>query len=630
MNIALPDGSVKELAAGATVADVAASIGAGLAKAALAGKVDGTLVDLAATVTDGATVEIITAKSPEALHIMRHSCAHIMAEAVQELYPGTQIAFGPATDDGYFYDFELSNNISSDDFGAIEKKMAEIVKADEPFVREVVSIDEAKKIFADQRFKLEHIDDLTDQEISIYRHGSFVDLCAGPHVPSAGKIGAFKMMKLAGAYWRGDATREQLQRLYGTAFFKKSELEEYLHNLEEAEKRDHRRIGREMDIFMMRDEAPGFPFFLPNGMILKNTLLDYWREIHKKAGYMEISTPMIMNKQLWQTSGHWDHYKDNMYSTVIDEEEYCVKPMNCPGGVLVYASKPHSYRDLPIRAGEIGLVHRHEMKGALHGLFRVRCFNQDDAHLFVRPDQLTEEIVGVVKLIDSVYQQFGFTYHVELSTRPEDSMGSDEDWEAAEAGLKTALEELGMEYEVNDGDGAFYGPKIDFHLTDSLGRTWQCGTVQLDFQMPQNFDLEYTDADGSKKRPVMLHRVCYGSVERFIGILIEHYAGKFPVWLAPMQVKVLPVSEKSRDYAHKVADAIEAAGIRVVVDNRDEKIGYKIREARSIDRVPYMVIVGEKEAEEGTISVRDRTNETHPSTIEDFCAKVREEIRTRA
>ena len=630
MNIALPDGSVKELAAGATVADVAASIGAGLAKAALAGKVDGTLVDLTATVTDGATVEIITAKSPEALHIMRHSCAHIMAEAVQELYPGTQIAFGPATDDGYFYDFELPNNISSDDFGAIEKKMAEIVKADEPFVREVVSIDEAKKIFADQRFKLEHIDDLTDQEISIYRHGSFVDLCAGPHVPSAGKIGAFKMMKLAGAYWRGDATREQLQRLYGTAFFKKSELEEYLHNLEEAEKRDHRRIGREMDIFMMRDEAPGFPFFLPNGMILKNTLLDYWREIHKKAGYVEISTPMIMNKQLWQTSGHWDHYKDNMYSTVIDEEEYCVKPMNCPGGVLMYASKPHSYRDLPIRAGEIGLVHRHEMKGALHGLFRVRCFNQDDAHLFVRPDQLTEEIVGVVKLIDSVYQQFGFTYHVELSTRPEDSMGSDEDWEAAEAGLKTALEELGMEYEVNEGDGAFYGPKIDFHLTDSLGRTWQCGTVQLDFQMPQSFDLEYTDADGSKKRPVMLHRVCYGSVERFIGILIEHYAGKFPVWLAPMQVKVLPVSEKSRDYAHKVADAIEAAGIRVVVDNRDEKIGYKIREARSIDRVPYMVIVGEKEAEEGTISVRDRTNETHPSTIEDFCAKVREEIRTRA
>ena len=630
MNIALPDGTIKELAAGATVADVAASIGAGLAKAALAGKVDGELVDLTAPVTDGATVEIITSKSPEALSIMRHSCAHIMAEAVQELFPGAQIAFGPATDDGFFYDFELPKNISSDDFGAIEKKMAEIVKANEPFVREVVTVEEAKKIFADQRFKLEHIDDLKDEEISIYRHGSFVDLCAGPHIPSAGKIGAFKMMKLAGAYWRGDASREQLQRLYGTAFFKKSELEEYLHNLEEAEKRDHRRIGREMDIFMMRDEAPGFPFFLPNGTTLKNTLLDYWREIHKKAGYVEISTPLIMNKQLWMTSGHWDHYKDNMYSTLIDEEEYCIKPMNCPGGVLVYASKPHSYRDLPIRAGEIGTVHRHEMKGALHGLFRVRCFNQDDAHLFVRPDQLTDEIIGVVKLIDSVYQQFGFNYHVELSTRPEDSMGSDEDWAAAEAGLRTALEKLGMDYEVNEGDGAFYGPKIDFHLQDSLGRTWQCGTVQLDFQMPQNFDLEYTDADGSKKRPIMLHRVCFGSVERFIGILIEHYAGKFPVWLAPMQVKVLPVSEKSRDYAHKVADRMEAAGIRVAVDNRDEKIGYKIREARSIDRVPYMVIVGEKEAEEGNISVRDRTNETVPSTIEDFIAKVVEETRTRA
>ena len=630
MNIALPDGTIKELAAGATVADVAASIGAGLAKAALAGKVDGELVDLTAPVTDGATVEIITSKSPEALSIMRHSCAHIMAEAVQELFPGAQIAFGPATDDGFFYDFELPKNISSDDFGAIEKKMAEIVKANEPFVREVVTVEEAKKIFADQRFKLEHIDDLKDEEISIYRHGSFVDLCAGPHIPSAGKIGAFKMMKLAGAYWRGDASREQLQRLYGTAFFKKSELEEYLHNLEEAEKRDHRRIGREMDIFMMRDEAPGFPFFLPNGTTLKNTLLDYWREIHKKAGYVEISTPLIMNKQLWMTSGHWDHYKDNMYSTLIDEEEYCIKPMNCPGGVLVYASKPHSYRDLPIRAGEIGTVHRHEMKGALHGLFRVRCFNQDDAHLFVRPDQLTDEIIGVVKLIDSVYQQFGFNYHVELSTRPEDSMGSDEDWAAAEAGLRTALEKLGMDYEVNEGDGAFYGPKIDFHLQDSLGRTWQCGTVQLDFQMPQNFDLEYTDADGSKKRPIMLHRVCFGSVERFIGILIEHYAGKFPVWLAPMQVKVLPVSEKSRDYAHEVADQMEAAGIRVAVDNRDEKIGYKIREARSIDRVPYMVIVGEKEAEEGNISVRDRSNETVPSTIEDFISKVVEETRTRA
>ena len=469
-----------------------------------------------------------------------------------------------------------------------------------------------------------------DATLTFYQQGDYIDMCVGPHLCYTKALKAFKLTGVSGAYWKNNKDNKMLTRVNGVAFATKEELDEHMRLLEEAKKRDHRKIGAEMDLFMMRDEAPGFPFFLPNGMVLKNTLLDYWREIHHDAGYVEISTPLIMNKQLWKTSGHWDHYKDNMYSTLIDDEEYCIKPMNCPGGVLVYAAKPHSYRELPIRAGEIGLVHRHELRGALHGLFRVRCFNQDDAHLFVRPDQLTEEIVGVVKLIDSVYQQFGFTYHVELSTRPEDSMGSDGDWEAAEAGLKTALEELGMEYEVNEGDGAFYGPKIDFHLTDSLGRTWQCGTVQLDFQMPQNFDLEYTDADGSKKRPVMLHRVCYGSVERFIGILIEHYAGKFPVWLAPMQVKVLPVSEKSRDYAHKVADAIEAAGIRVVVDNRDEKIGYKIREARSIDRVPYMVIVGEKEAEEGTISVRDRTNETHLSTIEDFCAKVREEIRTRA
>ena len=630
MEIVLPDGSKKTLDAGATVADVAASIGASLAKAALAGKIDGKLVDLTTPAHDGAAVEIITAKSPEALHILRHSCAHIMAEAVQELFPGTQIAFGPATDDGYFYDFLLPENISSDDFGAIEKKMQQIIKANEPFVREVVTIDQAKEIFADQRFKLEHIDDLADEQITIYRHGSFVDLCSGPHIPSAGKIGAIKLMKLAGAYWRADASREQLQRLYGTAFFKKAELDEYLHNLEEAEKRDHRKIGREMDLFMMRDEAPGFPFFLPNGMILKNTLLDYWREIHHKAGYVEISTPLIMNKQLWKTSGHWDHYKDNMYSTVIDDEEYCIKPMNCPGGVLVYASKPHSYRELPIRAGEIGLVHRHELRGALHGLFRVRCFNQDDAHLFVRPDQLTDEIVGVVNLIDSVYQKFGFKYHVELSTRPEDSMGSDEDWARAEEGLRTALEKLGMDYEVNEGDGAFYGPKIDFHLEDSLGRTWQCGTVQLDFQMPLNFDLEYVDADGTKKRPIMLHRVCFGSIERFIGILIEHFAGKFPTWLAPVQVKALPVSEKSRDYAHEVCAKLEEAGIRVVCDDRDEKIGYKIREARSIDRVPYMLILGEKEVEAGNISVRDRSNETVQMSVDEFVAKVTEEIKTRA
>lgn len=631
IKVELPDGSNKELSAGATIADVAQSIGAGLAKAAIAGKINGEPVDLNREVSDGDKVEIITSKSAEALGILRHSTAHIMAEAVQTLFPGVQIAYGPQTETGFYYDFWLEDKtISISDFEAIEAEMAKIITADEPFIREVVTREEAKKVFADQKFKAEHIDDLSDSEpITIYRHGNFVDLCHGPHIPSAGVIGAFKLSKIAGAYWRADANNEQLQRLYGTAFFKKKDLEEYLHNLEEAEKRDHRKIGREMNLFMMRDEAPGFPFFLPNGMILKNMLLDYWREIHHKAGYVEISTPLIMSKHLWETSGHWDHYKDNMYSTVIDDEDYCVKPMNCPGGVLVYAAQPHSYRDLPIRAGEIGLVHRHEMRGALHGLFRVRCFNQDDAHLFVRPDQLTDEIIGVVKLIDSVYQKFGFKYHVELSTRPEDSMGSDEDWQAAETGLKTALDKLGMDYALNEGDGAFYGPKIDFHLEDSLGRTWQCGTVQLDFQMPQNFELEYTDTDGEKKRPVMLHRVCYGSVERFIGILIEHYAGKFPVWLAPLQVKVLPVSEKSFDYARKVTSALDNAGVRVVCDERAEKVGYKIREARSVDRVPYMLIIGEKEAEGGYVSVRDRTNETVQMGLDEFIEKVSVQIKTR-
>ena len=630
MEIVLPDGSKKTLDAGATVADVAASIGAGLAKAALAGKIDGKLVDLTTPVHDGAAVEIITAKSPEALHILRHSCAHIMAEAVQELFPGTQIAFGPATDDGYFYDFLLPENISSDDFGAIEKKMQQIIKANEPFVREVVAIEQAKQIFADQRFKLEHIDDLADEQITIYRHGSFVDLCSGPHIPSAGKIGAIKLMKLAGAYWRADASREQLQRLYGTAFFKKAELDEYLHNLEEAEKRDHRKIGREMDLFMMREEAPGFPFFLPNGMVLKNTLLDYWREIHRKAGYVEISTPMIMNKQLWMTSGHWDHYKDNMYSTVIDDEEYCIKPMNCPGGVLVYASQPRSYRDLPIRAGEIGTVHRHEMRGALHGLFRVRCFNQDDAHLFVRPDQLTDEIVGVVRLIDSVYQQFGFKYHVELSTRPDDSMGSDEDWEAAENGLKTALAELGMDYELNEGDGAFYGPKIDFHLEDSIGRTWQCGTIQLDMNLPERFDLTYTGADGEKHRPVMIHRVVLGSIERFIGVITEHFAGAFPTWLAPVQVKVLAMTDRTHEAAKQIADSLDKLGIRVETDLRNEKIGFKIREAQ-MQRIPYMLIIGDKEVENNVVAVRSRKGgDLGTMPLAAFEEKLMEEVKTRS
>lgn len=591
----------------------------------------GKVLDMKALYNDGSVAEV---DADEAQHVIRHSAAHIMAQAIKRLYPEADFAYGPATDNGFYYDVDLGDKkISEDDLPTIEAEMKKIVKENLKFQVFELPREEAIALMEErgEKYKVEHIGDLADDaRITFYQQGDYIDMCVGPHLTYTKALKAFKLTGVSGAYWKNDANNKMLTRINGTAFATKDELEAHLTLLEEAKKRDHRRIGREMDLFMMRDEAPGFPFFLPNGMVLKNTLLDYWREIHHKAGYVEISTPQIMNKSLWLTSGHWDHYKDNMYATMIDDEEYCIKPMNCPGGVLVYSSKPHSYRELPIRAGEIGLVHRHELRGALHGLFRVRCFNQDDAHLFVTPEQLTDEIVGVVRLIDSVYQKFGFKYHVELSTRPEDSMGSDEDWAAAEEGLKVALDKLGMDYVVNEGDGAFYGPKIDFHLEDSLGRTWQCGTVQLDFQMPQNFDLTYVDADGEKKRPIMLHRVCFGSIERFIGILIEHYAGKFPVWLAPMQVKVLPVSEKSRDYAHQVTEQLEAAGIRVVCDDRDEKIGYKIREARGIDRVPYMLILGEKEVEAGNISVRDRSNETVPMAVDEFIAKVVEETRTRA
>ncbi len=591
----------------------------------------GKVLDMKALYNDGSVAEV---EADEAQHVIRHSAAHIMAQAIKHLYPEADFAYGPATDNGFYYDVDLGDKkISEDDLPTIEAEMKKIVKENLKFQVFELPREEAIALMEErgEKYKVEHIGDLADDaRITFYQQGDYIDMCVGPHLTYTKALKAFKLTGVSGAYWKNDANNKMLTRINGTAFATKDELEAHLTLLEEAKKRDHRRIGREMDLFMMRDEAPGFPFFLPNGMVLKNTLLDYWREIHHKAGYVEISTPQIMNKSLWLTSGHWDHYKDNMYSTMIDDEEYCIKPMNCPGGVLVYSSKPHSYRELPIRAGEIGLVHRHELRGALHGLFRVRCFNQDDAHLFVTPEQLTDEIVGVVRLIDSVYQKFGFKYHVELSTRPEDSMGSDEDWAAAEEGRKLALDKLGMDYVVNEGDGALYGPKIDFHLEDSLGRTWQCGTVQLDFQMPQNFDLTYVDADGEKKRPIMLHRVCFGSIERFIGILIEHYAGKFPVWLAPMQVKVLPVSEKSRDYAHQVTEQLEAAGIRVVCDDRDEKIGYKIREARGVDRVPYMLILGEKEVEAGNISVRDRSNETVPMAVDEFIAKVVEETRTRA
>ncbi len=569
----------------------------------------------------------------EELHVLRHSAAHIMAQAIKRLYPNADFAYGPATDNGFYYDVDLGDiKLTEEDFPAIEAEMKKITKENLKFQAFELPREEAVKLMEErgEKYKVEHIGDLADDaRITFYQQGEYIDMCVGPHICYTKALKAFKLTAVSGAYWRGDKDNKMLTRVNGIAFASKEELDDHLKMLEEAKKRDHRKIGREMSLFMMRDEAPGFPFFLPNGMLLKNQLIDYWREIHAKAGYVEISTPLIMTKNLWETSGHWDHYKDNMYSTTIDEEPFCIKPMNCPGGVLVYASKPHSYRDLPIRAGELGIVHRHEMKGALHGLFRVRCFTQDDAHLFVRPDQLTDEIIGVVNLIDSVYQKFGFKYHVELSTRPEDSMGSDEDWAAAEGGLKDALERLGMPYEVNEGDGAFYGPKIDFHLEDCLGRTWQCGTVQLDFQMPLNFNLEYTDADGSKKRPVMLHRVCFGSIERFIGILTEHFAGKFPTWLAPCQVKVLPVSAKHMEYAKQVTDSLQAAGVRAVLDERDEKIGYKIREARSVDRAPYMLILGEQEEEAGNISVRDRSNETVQRSLDEFIADITSEIVER-
>ena len=632
MNITFPDGSVKQYEDGMTALQIAESISPRLRKATLAAEIDGSRADAFRPISGDHSIKLLTWEDEDGRWTMRHTAAHILAQAVKRVHPEAKLAIGPAIDTGFYYDFD-AEPFTPEDLEQIQKEMEKIIAEALPLERFEMPRADAIKYFEEkgEPYKVELIQDLPeDAIISFYRQGDFTDLCAGPHVENTGKVKFVKLMSVAGAYWRGSEKNKMLQRIYGTAFEKKADLEEYITRIEEAKKRDHRKIGREMDLFMMRDEAPGFPFFLPNGMILKNTLLDYWREIHHKAGYVEISTPLIMNKQLWKTAGHWDHYKDNMYSTVIDDEEYCIKPMNCPGGVLVYASKPHSYRELPIRAGEIGLVHRHELRGALHGLFRVRCFNQDDAHLFVRPDQLTDEIVGVVNLIDSVYQKFGFKYHVELSTRPEDSMGSDEDWARAEEGLRTALEQLHMDYEVNEGDGAFYGPKIDFHLEDSLGRTWQCGTVQLDFQMPLNFDLEYVDADGTKKRPIMLHRVCFGSIERFIGILIEHFAGKFPTWLAPVQVKALPVSEKSRDYAHEVCAKLEEAGIRVVCDDRDEKIGYKIREARSIDRVPYMLILGEKEVEAGNISVRDRSNETVQMSVDEFVAKVLEEIKTRA
>ncbi len=570
----------------------------------------------------------------EELHILRHTAAHIMAQAISRLFPGADFAYGPANEKGFYYDVDLGDTkLTDEDLSKIEAEMKKIVKENLPIKPFTLPRAEAIALMEErgEKYKVEHIGDLPeDAVISFYRQGDYIDMCVGPHLCYTKALKAFKILGQSGAYWKNDKNNKMLTRVKGTAFRTQEELDEYLKQVEEAERRDHRRIGKEMKLFMLCDEAPGFPFFLPKGMAIKNALIDYWREIHTREHYVEVSTPMIMNRHLWETSGHWDHYKDNMYSTIIDDEVYCIKPMNCPGGVMVYRSEPHSYRDLPMRVGELGLVHRHELKGALHGLFRVRCFTQDDAHIFMRREQITDEIVGVVHLINEVYQKFGFKYFVELSTRPENSMGSDEDWEAATNGLKSALESLGLPYTVNEGDGAFYGPKIDFHLEDSIGRTWQCGTIQLDFQMPLNFGLEYTDEKGEKQRPIMVHRVCFGSIERFIGVLTEHYAGKFPVWLAPTQAKVLLVSEKCAAYGEKVYEALRKAGVRVELDNRNEKIGYKIREAQVVDRVPYMLVIGQKEAEEGTVSVRHRdTADTEVMSLDDFVAKITKEIKDR-
>ena len=558
----------------------------------------------------------------------RHTTSHILAQAVKRLYPDTKLAIGPAIEDGFYYDFEFKEPISSEDFSAIEKEMKKIVKERLPLERFTLTRDEAIAFMKERNedYKVELIEDLPeDAVISFYRQGEFVDLCAGPHLDNTKYVKAIKLTSLAGAYWRGSEKNKMLTRIYGTSFPDKEQLKEYLDRIEEAKKRDHRKLGKELGIFTIMEEGPGFPFFLPKGMVLKNILIDYWRRLHDREGYQEISTPIILNRKLWETSGHWDHYRENMYTTVIDDEDYAVKPMNCPGGMLVYKSQPRSYRDLPLRIGELGLVHRHEKSGQLHGLMRVRCFTQDDAHIFMTREQITDEIKGVMRLIDEVYSRFGLTYHMELSTRPEDSMGSDEDWEIATDALRKALDEVGKGYVVNEGDGAFYGPKIDFHLTDSLGRTWQCGTIQLDFQLPQRFEAEYMGADGEKHRPIMIHRVVYGALERFIGILIEHYAGKFPVWLAPVQVKVLPISEKFFDFGQEILQKLKSAGIRCEMDQRDEKIGYKIRSAQ-MEKVPYMLIVGQKEEETGTVSVRSRDDgDLGSQELDAFIQKVVEE-----
>ena len=632
MKITLKDGSSKEYAQPMSVYEIALDISEGLARVATAGEIDGEEVDLRTVVDKDCELNILTFNDEKGKGAFRHTASHIMAQAIKRLYPDAKLAIGPSIADGFYYDFDRPEPFSPEDLEALETEMKKIVKEDlklEYFTlprKEAIALMQEK----DEPYKVELIEDLPEEEtISFYRQGEYTDLCAGPHLMTTGPVKAFKLTSIAGAYWRGDEHNKMLTRIYGTSFPKASDLEAYLTRIEEAKKRDHRKLGKELGLFTIMDEGPGFPFFLPKGMVLKNALTNFWREIHEREGYVEIATPIMLNRSLWETSGHWDHYKENMYTTTIDDTEFAIKPMNCPGSMLVYKSQPRSYRDLPLRMGELGLVHRHEKSGALHGLMRVRCFTQDDAHIYMTPEQITDEIKGVVRLIDEVYNMFGFKYHVELSTRPEDSMGSDEDWEMATNSLREALDEMGYDYIINEGDGAFYGPKIDFHLEDSLGRTWQCGTIQLDFQLPLRFEAEYTGADGEKHRPIMIHRVLLGSIERFIGILIEHYAGKFPAWLAPVQVKVLPISDKNAAYAKDVYNTLKKNHIRCEIDERPEKIGYKIREAQ-LEKVPYMLVAGAKEEENHTVAVRYRdSGENVTMSVEDFAEMLKKEIEER-
>ncbi|HCW54434.1 MAG TPA: threonine--tRNA ligase [Clostridium sp.] len=632
INVKLKDGSVRSVEDNSSVHDLAESISINLGKKAIVAEVNGKLVDLSHKLHEGDEVNILTLEDEKAIEVMRHSLAHIMAQAVQRIYPDAKLAIGPYIENGFYYDFDLETPLTTEDLSKIEKEMDKIIAENLEFERRDISREEALKLMEErgEKYKIELINDLPEGErISLYVQGDYVDLCRGPHIPSTKYAKAFKLTSVAGAYWRGNEKNKMLQRIYAVAFKDKDVLATYLHNMEEAKKRDHRKLGKELKLFTILPEGPGFPFMLPNGVVLKNNLIDFWRKLHKEAGYVEVETPIMLNKKLWETSGHWYHYKENMYTSMIDDEEFALKPMNCPGGMLVYKTESHSYRDFPMRVGELGRVHRHELSGALHGLFRVRAFTQDDAHIFMLPEQVKSEIKGVVELIDKVYSKFGFKYHVELSTRPEDSMGTDEEWSMAEESLRGALEELGLNYVVNEGDGAFYGPKIDFHLEDSIGRTWQCGTIQLDFQLPQRFELEYIGKDGEKHRPIVIHRVIFGSIERFIGILIEHFAGKFPTWLAPIQVKILPISDKFADYAEEVKKELEAQDIRVEIDHRSEKIGYKIREARN-ERVPYMLIIGEKEENDKTVALRSRENGDEGSTtVKELVDRIAKEVANR-